>query len=212
MKNKALVNAIASGAISIGESISLEQTRKLALLVKELIHWNRQINLTSIQNIDGIVDLHILDSMVIRSFLNGSRILDVGTGAGFPGLPLAIIEPDIYFELIDSNGKKIGFVNHIINELDLKNAVGVKSRSENYIPAEGFDTLIARALSNVCNFISIAGHLVKSDGVMLALKGKRPNKELEQIPTDWKHRVIELRVPYLKAGSRHLIELKQRVY
>ena len=70
MKNKALVNAIASGAISIGESISLEQTRKLALLVKELIHWNRQINLTSIQNIDGIVDLHILDSMVIRSFLN----------------------------------------------------------------------------------------------------------------------------------------------
>ena len=95
VKNKALVNAIASGAISIGESISLEQTRKLALLAKELIHWNRQINLTSIRNIDGIVDLHILDSMVIRSFLNGSRILDVGTGAGFRGLPLAIIEPDI---------------------------------------------------------------------------------------------------------------------
>jgi 16S rRNA (guanine527-N7)-methyltransferase len=155
-----------------------------------------------------MVSAHVLDSLSVRPHLLGKSILDVGTGAGFPGLPLAIVEPERQFELLDSNGKKIGFVQHMIGELGLHNATAVKVRAEDYAPDNRFDTVIARALTAIPRFIEISGHLLREDGVLLALKGKYPAAELDELPADWKYDVIELQVPGLEQHARHLLVLK----
>lgn len=158
-----------------------------------------------------MVSGHILDSLAVRPLLRGKRILDVGTGAGFPGLPLAIAEPQREFVLLDSNGRKIGFVRHAIALLGLGNASAVQSRAEHYAPGDGFDTVIARALASTEKILEIAGHLLNQDGVLLALKGKRPAAELErlrEIP-GWKHEVTNLTIPGRESHARHVVCLKK---
>jgi 16S rRNA (guanine527-N7)-methyltransferase len=158
-----------------------------------------------------MVSAHVLDSLAIRPFIEGQSVIDVGTGAGFPGLPLAIVEPEIDFELLDSNGKKISFVNHIIGQLRLSNAKAVKARAEDYAPGKRFDTVIARALASTAKLLQLAGHLVREDGVLLALKGKHPAAELEAIEhlPGWTYSVTELTVPGLESHARHVIQLRR---
>jgi 16S rRNA (guanine527-N7)-methyltransferase len=115
--------------LALGQDLPAESIDKLTMLVGELTRWNKRINLTAIREPDAMVSGHILDSLAVRSLLEGRRVLDVGTGAGFPGLPLAIAEPQIEFELLDSNGRKISFVRHVIGELGLQNVVAKKGRS-----------------------------------------------------------------------------------
>ena len=153
---------------------------------------------------------HVLDSLSVRPHLHGESILDVGTGAGFPGLPLSIAEPQRKFELLDSHGKKIGFVRHIIAALELDNTTAVKSRAQDYAPGNRFDTVIARALTAMPRFIELSAHLLRDDGVLLALKGKYPTEELDELPDDWEYKVTELKVPGLESHARHLISLKRR--
>jgi 16S rRNA (guanine527-N7)-methyltransferase len=153
---------------------------------------------------------HLLDSLVARPLLHGTRILDVGTGAGFPGLPLAISEPERTFELIDGNNKKIMFVQHIASLLALKNVNPVKARTEDYAPDERFDTVIARAVGPLARLVQIAGHHVGEDGVFVALKGRYPAEELEELPERWEYVVEELAVPGLEQGSRHAVTLRLR--
>jgi 16S rRNA (guanine527-N7)-methyltransferase len=152
-----------------------------------------------------MVVLHIRDSLAAQPLLQGRRILDVGTGAGFPGLPLAIVEPDREFHLIDSNNKKIQFVRHVAGLLGLDNVTAVKARAEDYAPGERFDTVIARALGSLPKLLETAGHHVREDGVFVALKGRHPEQELEQVPDTWQCNVRELNVPGLEAGSRHAV-------
>ena len=152
---------------------------------------------------------HLLDGLVVRPLLRGSSVLDVGTGAGFPGLPLAIAEPERVFTLVDSNNKKIMFVQHAAALLGLKNVIAVKARTEDYAPAERFDTVIARAVAALPRLIEIAGHHVGEDGVFVALKGRYPAEELQQLPETWPYSVKELDVPGLGKGSRHAV-LMQR--
>ncbi len=183
---------------------------KLAALLDELERWNQKVNLTAVRDREDMITTHLLDSLVASPLLNGDTILDVGTGPGFPGLPLAIINPERQFTLLDSNNKKIMFVQHVAGLLGLQNVSAVKARGEDYAPGHGFDTVIARALAALPKLVEIAGHHVREDGVFVALKGRYPATELEQIAAPWSHAVTELIVPGLEKGSRHAVLLRRR--
>jgi len=211
-----LEDAIEAGVAALGQQLPGGAGAKLARLIIELKRWNDRINLTSIRDLPAMVSGHILDSLAIRPHLRGTRLIDIGTGAGFPGLPLAIAEPLARMELLDSNGKKIAFVRHIIGELELNNAAAVKARAEHYAPGICFDTVFARAFAAIPELIELAGHLVSVDGVLLALKGKYPHDELRQLSSMndlsnlWDYNVIELTVPGLESHARHIVSLRRR--
>mgnify|MGYP001812898112 FL=1 len=179
------------------------------LLLDELERWNRKVNLTAVRERDQMVTLHLNDSLAVRPLLQGKTVLDVGTGPGFPGLPLAICEPDRQFTLLDSNNKKIMFVQHAVGVLGLDNVTAVKARAQDYAPGHRFDTVIARALASLPKLVEIAGHQVGEDGVFVALKGRYPVEELEELPAPWSHEVTELDVPGLEKGSRHAVLLRR---
>jgi 16S rRNA (guanine527-N7)-methyltransferase len=206
-----LAASIAAGAGTLGQALSGTETAQLTALISELQRWGARVNLTAIRTPQEMVSAHILDSLSIRSFVEGSRVIDVGTGAGFPGLPLAIVQPETAFWLLDSNGKKISFVNHVIGQLGISNAQTVKARAEDYAPGKRFDTVIARALASTEKLLQLAGHLVREDGVLLALKGKHPAAELEAIEhlPGWAYSVTELTVPGLESHARHVIQLRR---
>ena len=182
---------------------------KFDLLLDELERWNRKVNLTAVRDRDQMVALHLNDSLAARPLLEGRTVLDVGTGPGFPGLPLAICEPEREFTLLDSNNKKIMFVQHVAGLLGLDNVMAVKARAEDYAPGHRFDTVIARALASLPKLVEIAGHHVGEDGVFVALKGRFPAEELEELPAPWSHEVIELDVPGLEKRSRHAVLLRR---
>jgi 16S rRNA (guanine527-N7)-methyltransferase len=186
-----------------------EHREKFETLLDELERWNRKVNLTAVRDREQMAVLHIEDSLAAQPLLQGRRILDVGTGAGFPGLPLAIAEPDREFHLIDSNNKKIQFVQHAAGLLGLDNVTAVKARAEDYAPGYRFDTVIARALASLPKLLEMAGHHVGEDGVFVALKGRHPEEELEQVPDTWQCNVRELIVPGLEAGSRHAVLIER---
>ena len=178
-------------------------------LLDELERWNRKVTLTAVRDRAQMVALHLNDSLAARPLLHGRRILAVGTGPGFPGLPHAIVEPEREFTLLDSNNKKIMFVQHAAGLLELDNVTAVKARVEDYAPGHRFDTVIARALASIPKLVEIAGHHVGEGGVFVALKGRHPAKEIEELPAPWSHEVMELDVPGLEPGSRHAVLLRR---
>ncbi len=190
----------------LGHTYPEGAVEKFAALLDELEKWNHRVNLTAIRERQEMVTAHL----VARPLLEGTTILDVGTGPGFPGLPLAIAEPERHFTLLDSNNKKIMFVQHAAGLLGLGNVTAVKGRGEDYAPGRRFDTVIARALAALPRLVEIAGHHVGEDGVFVALKGRYPAEELEQMSNKpWRHAVTELRVPGLELGSRHAVLLRR---
>ena len=207
MDQPQLIEHIASGVRSLGQDLAEESIDKCARLLCELERWNARINLTAIREPREMISGHLLDSLAIRPLIQGKSLIDIGTGAGFPGLPIAISEPELSVELLDSNARKIGFVQHVIGELDISNATAARSRAENYAPGKRFDTVIARALASIPRLIELGGDLVAEKGVMLALKGRYPADELEEMPDAWDYEVTELTVPGLEA--RHVVTLKR---
>lgn len=174
----------------------------------QLTKWNTAYNLTAVREPREMVVRHILDSLAAAPFLRGSRIIDVGTGAGLPGIPLALLYPDRQFTLLDSNGKKIRFVQHVTRELGLTNVLPVQTRAEAYEPEHKFDTVISRAFTALADFVANSGHLVGAGGCLLAMKGKIPDAELAALPSDWRAtRIDVLQVPGLDA-ERHAIVLE----
>jgi 16S rRNA (guanine527-N7)-methyltransferase len=202
---------IAAGMAALQQEFPADAAGRLTVLLAELQRWGKRINLTAILDPDEMVSAHVLDSLAVRPLIQGPQVIDVGTGAGFPGLPLAIAEPDVEFTLLDGNGKKISFVNHMIGELGLSNAVAVKARAEDYAPGKRFDTVIARALATVPRLVELSAHLVREDGQLLALKGKYPAAELESITAspEWEFSVTELTVPFLEAHARHVVSVRR---
>jgi len=206
-----LEQAIADGCNALGQPIPDDAISSFTVLLNELERWNRRINLTAIRDLREMVSAHLLDSLAVRPFLNGKSIIDIGTGPGFPGLPLAIAEPERAFTLLDSNGKKISFVQHIVTRLGLRNVAVVQARAEDFAPGQSFDTVIARALATISKIIELGGHLAGENGVVLALKGRYPDAELEQLDSEqWGFRVDEVRVPGLAENSRHIVSLERR--
>jgi len=191
------------------QAFAADSAERFALLLDELAKWNKKVNLTAIRDPDEMITAHLLDSLVAAPLLQGEQVLDVGCGPGFPGLPLAIVEPSRAFTLLDSNNKKIMFVQHVAGLLGLDNVSAVKSRGEDYAPGHRFDTVIARALAALPRLVEIAGHHVREDGVFVALKGRYPAEELEELTTPWSHEVKELHVPGLDEGSRHAVLLRR---
>ena len=204
-----LAEQVQKGLDRLPQAFADDVAERLALLLDELAKWNRKVNLTAVRDREQMRVLHIEDSLVARPLLQGRQILDVGTGAGFPGLPLAIAEPEREFTLLDSNNKKIMFVQHAAGVLGLDNVRAVKARAEDYDPGHRFDTVIARALATLPKLVEIAGHHVREDGVFVALKGRHPVEEIEELPAPWSHEVIALDVPGLEKGSRHAVLLRR---
>jgi len=190
-------------------SVSEGAVDKFVQFIQLLDKWNGVYNLTSVRDKAQMVGRHIMDSLVVHPFLAGEQILDVGCGAGLPGIPLAIINPDKQFVLLDSNQKKTRFVQQSITELQLDNVQVVNERVELYKAEKSFDTITARAYSSIENLIEGVSHLLAADAKILAMKGTYPVAELENVPESFKVEKIELlNVPGLDA-ERHLVVLKQ---
>lgn len=205
--------AVVAGVGDMGQTLPTDGAHQLAALVAELARWGRRVNLTAIREPFEMVSGHILDSLAVRPFVEGRRLIDIGTGAGFPGLPLAICEPQLEVVLLDSNSKKIAFVQHMITALGLANARAVRARAEDYAPDERFDTVVARALAPLPRIAELAGHLLARHGMLLALKGKYPAAELEateSLPDAWETSVSELTIPGLAQHSRHVVRLRRK--
>lgn len=143
--------------------------------------WNLAYNLTAVRDMESMIGKHLLDSLAILPWIKGARILDVGTGAGLPGIPLAIARPDIHFVLLDSNGKKTRFLQEVKRKLTLDNIEVAQFRVENYRPPQGFDTVISRAFSSLEQMVHWTNHLIAPQGTWLAMKGRYPDTELELI-------------------------------
>ena len=196
---------LSEGVSALGQSLCDSQFEQLETLLDELERWNRRVNLTAVREREAMLSLHLLDSLAVRPYLKGCRVLDVGTGPGFPGLPLAVAEPEREFVLLDGNNKKIQFVDHAAALMGLHNVTAVRARAEDFAPGERFDTVIARAVAELAALAEMAGHHVREDGVFVALKGRYPARELEQLGGDWGGTVAALSVPGLDEGSRHVV-------
>jgi len=180
------------------------QERALAYL--DLIaKWNRVYNLTAIRDTDKALTHHVLDSLAVLPHLAGDRIADVGSGAGLPGIPIALARPDWRVTLIESNHKKSTFLRQVIAELEIRNAAVSGERVEAIEPGQRFDVVISRAFADLPEFARLAGRLVAPGGVLVAMKGLYPDEELALLPVTWRvDDVIALEVPGL-AAARHLV-------
>jgi 16S rRNA (guanine527-N7)-methyltransferase len=195
------------GARDIGIVLDAAAGELLLKLVDELEIGNAQFNLTAIRDRPSMLRKHVLDSLTLQPYLRGARVADIGTGAGFPGLPLAIVNPQRHFALLEATGKKARFVERTVERLGVGNVQVVHARAENYRPFELFDTVVARALSSLADFAAYAGHLCAPDGRLLAMKGKRPNEEISALPKSFRVLAVHgLKVPGLD-DERHLVEL-----
>ena len=198
------------GQLSEGLSrtgIALDATRQALLLdyLALMMKWNRAFNLTAINDPGQVVSRQILDSLSILHLLQGQRILDVGSGAGLPGIPLAIASPERGFTLLDSNGKKTRFLHQVKTELNLDNVDVVRVRAELYHPGPRFDTVVSRAFAGMDKMMKLTSHLMAPGGCLLAMKGKFPEKEIEALKSEGVGiDIFTLEVPWAE-GSRHAI-------
>ena len=190
--------------------LSAEQAAKLLTLLDLLADWNQRVNLTAIRDRSEMVRKHLLDSLSVQPFIQGPIVIDVGTGAGFPGLPLAVINPGLRFVLLDSTAKKLAFVSHAAEVLGLGNVEVVHARAEKYEPSMRATTVITRAFGALRLIVEQAGGLVARSGRLLAMKGRVPTEEMDNLPHAWRVTAVEaLRVPGLE-GERHLVVLERR--
>jgi len=204
----ALQERLQRGLSELSLNLSIGQCDQLVHYVELLNKWNRVYNLTAVRDPSRMISRHILDSLVLLRYLSGSTLLDVGSGAGLPGLPLAIAKPDLSCTLLDSVGKKTRFMQHAVTELGLTNIDVVHARVED-ATIEPVDMVVSRAFSSPLDIIALTGKLCRSGGTMLFMLGQ-PEAELDDLPHGYRlDRMDSINVPF-EQGARH-IAVCQRV-
>lgn len=205
------VQRLVRDAATLGVNVTEAGAVRLLHLLDELERWNRTYNLTAVRRRDDMLTHHLLDSLAVQPDLQGTAIADVGTGAGFPGLPLAVVNPDRRFTLIDSNGKKIRFVEHAIRELQMQNVETLHARVEMMEPSKPFDTVVARAFAPLPVMLTAIVPLCGPHTRVLAMKGKWPQAEIDSLPSDWRHEGSRvLTVPGLREARCVLVLARSR--
>lgn len=200
-----MINKLTSLLKAATISLSDQQKNQLVGYVEMLHKWNKAYNLTSVRDPEQMLIRHIMDSIVVEPHLQGSRFIDVGTGPGLPGVPLAIVRPDAHFTLLDSLGKRIRFLKQVQHELKLVNIEPVQSRVEDFPAEPPFDGVISRAFASLNDMLNWCHHLPGEKGQFYALKGVVPDDELATLPAGFAvDRVVKLAFPQLE-GERHLI-------
>ena len=201
-----LEKRLQQGLREMGLELPPTAVEKLLNFLQLLDKWNKSYNLTAVRDPEQMVPRHLLDSLSVLPYLQGPRVLDIGTGAGLPGIPLALARPDIEFTLLDSNAKKTRFITQALHELGLKNVAVAQERVEKFHPAEKFDTLIARAFASIPDMLAASRHLCAPHGRFLLMKGVFPREELAAVTDGFRSEVKALTIPGLDA-ARHLVIL-----
>ena len=197
------------GCEKLALDITTEQADKLTGYVQRIDKWNKAYNLTSVRDPEQMMVKHILDSLAVTRFVSGKRVIDVGTGPGLPGMPLASMLPDIEFTLLDSLGKRVRFMKQCAFELGLTNVTPVYSRVEEHEPAQPYDIVLSRAFASLKDMLHWCQHLVDSSGVFFALKGQFPQSEIDEVSDHFQIGSVEaLSVPDL-TGERHLVTIRK---
>lgn len=201
---RSIVDALSEGVHQLGLQIPTEGLLHYLMLLHK---WNHAYNLTAVRDMESMVTRHVLDSLHVLKWVKGPSLLDVGSGAGLPGIPLALALPDLQVVLLDSNGKKIRFLREVKRALSLNNVEIIQTRVENYHPPTGFDTVISRAFSSLPQMINWTHHVIAPDGLWLAMKGRRPDDELATL--DFIHRVETYTVDGIE-GERCCVIVENR--
>ncbi|SFO10648.1 16S rRNA (guanine527-N7)-methyltransferase [Nitrosospira briensis] len=203
---------LSEGLELLGLTLSPEIQARLLAFLALIQKWNQVHNLTSVRSPETMLVRHLLDSLAVLPYIGGPRIADVGSGAGLPGIPLALARPDWHVALIESNHKKAVFLEQARIELKLKNVEVVAERVESFHPKPEFDIVISRAFSDLVDFVRLAGHLGlqgSSGGMLVAMKGIYPHEELVQLPAQFTvEKILQVPVPGLEA-QRHLVLIRR---
>lgn len=196
---------LALGAAALGLTLTEAQRGQLDQYLALLEKWSRVYNLTAIRERERMVTHHLLDSLAVVPHLRGTRVLDVGSGAGLPGVPLAVVNPALEVTLLEANHKRSAFLNQAIGELRLANARVVTERVESWRTDARFDTIVSRAFADLAEFVRSSRHLLARGGIFAAMKGVNPFEEIERLPKGYAVvQVVKLEVPGLDA-ERHLV-------
>jgi 16S rRNA (guanine527-N7)-methyltransferase len=197
------------GLAGLGIAFSASVQAKLLAYVALLYKWNKTYSLTALREQDKAVSHHLLDSLAILPFVPQGRLLDVGSGGGMPGIPLAIVRPDLHVTLLDSNSKKAAFLQQAAIELALPNISVHCGRVEQYHPASGFAAITSRAFAELADFVALSQQLLAANGRWLAMKGLWPHEEIARLPETVRVETVHrLNVPGID-GERHLVVLKR---
>jgi 16S rRNA (guanine527-N7)-methyltransferase len=206
-----VLNKLSRLLAETGISLSDHQQQQLVAYVELLHKWNKAYNLTSVRDPNEMLVRHILDSIIVAPYLQGTRFIDVGTGPGLPGIPLAIVLPQAQFTLLDSLGKRVRFLRQVQHELKLENVTPVQSRVEEFPSEPPFDGVISRAFASLTDMVSWCHHLPGDQGRFYALKGLVPEDEIAQLPAEFEvEEIVKLTVPQLD-GERHLVKIKPAI-
>ena len=209
MTQQDLTKLLDIGISELGLRLPGDAVATLAAYIELLFQWNQRYNLTAVRERSQMVSRHVLDSLAVAPWLRGVRVLDVGTGAGLPGIPLAAAFPDRQFTLLDSVGKKTRFVTEAVTAMALRNVEVVQVRVEDYRAPEPFDTVITRAFAALADFLAVSAHLGGPASRWLAMKGAPSESELRELPPGFQLAAVHaLKVPGLDA-QRCVVEINR---
>lgn len=197
-----------SGLQQLGCQASEKQLEQLKQYIELLHRWNKTYNLTAVRTPQDMVPLHIFDSLAVADLIAGDNCLDVGSGAGLPTIPLAIMQTQRQFSALDTNGKKTRFIQQAVIQLGLKNVNVIQARIENWQAENRFDAIISRAFASIHNFVNASSRHLAEDGILYAMKGQFPKAEMDSLPKGFKlKQTHKLNVPFVE-GERHLLEIR----